>query len=415
MRRIGRIAGALAIGLGVMGVASFGQMPPPPPGGPQGPPTGPPPPPPPGQPFPTLSRSELARWNIGKAAFVQPATVPGGLGPVFNESSCVQCHGGPQAVGGSGLELVTRFGRYVNNQFDPMVAFGGPSIQAKGIGKFNGVNFVGEVVPPQATVVAHRRTIPLYGLGLVDAIPDSILMALAEHQQETSPSTAGVPGMVVDPATGEERVGRFGWKAQEPTLFSFAADAYLNEMGVTTPVFPIENCPQGNCALLAANPAKTNPNEPDTDSIQQITDFLTFTAPPTPPHPSGPPNPTLQAGQTIFGMIGCASCHQPTWQTGPSPSASLDGVTFAPYSDFLLHDMGSLGDDIVQGSATPTQMRTAPLWGLRFEQTFLHDGRAKTVDQAILAHQGQGTAASHNYSTLTATQKSQLLAFLNSL
>jgi CxxC motif-containing protein (DUF1111 family) len=411
MRGIGRIAGAMILGLCLTGAASFGQPPPPPPppgGGP------PPPPPGPGQPFPTLTKAELGRWNAGQAAFTQPATVAGGLGPVFNESSCVQCHGGPQAIGGSGPELVTRFGRYVNNQFDPMTQFGGPSIQAKGIGKFNGFNFVGEVVPPQATVVARRRTIPLYGLGLVDAIPDSALMALAEHQHATSPSTAGVPSMIVDPATGEERVGRFGWKAQEATLFSFAADAFLNEMGVTTPIFHLENCPQGNCASLAANPARTNPNA-STTPVQQFADFMTFTAPPTPPPPHGPPNPTLQAGQAIFGTIGCASCHQPTWQSGPSPSASLNMVAFAPYSDFLLHEMGSLGDNIVQGSATPTQMRTAPLWGLQFEKTFLHDGRATTVDQAIKAHAGQGAAASHNYSTLNATQKAQLLAFLNSL
>ncbi len=295
-----------------------------------------------------------------------------------------------------------------------MIEFGGPSIQARGIGRFNGVKFVGEVVPRQATVVAHRRTIPLFGLGLVAALPDGALMALSEHQHQTSPSTAGVPGMVVDPVTGEERVGRFGWKAQEPTLFAFVADAYLNELGITTPVFPHENCPQGNCAILAADPATTNPNDTDTDSIQQISDFLTFTAPPTPP-PSGPTNPTLQAGQALFGMIGCVQCHQPTLQAGPSPSPTLNHAVFTPYSDFLLHDMGTLGDGIVQGSAGPTQMRTAPLWGLRFEKTFLHDGRAQAVDQAIRAHRGQGAVASHNYSTLNAAQKAQLLAFLNSL
>jgi CxxC motif-containing protein (DUF1111 family) len=411
MRRVGRIAGGLAIGLCVMGVATFGQGPPPPPPPPPG--QQPPPPPGPGQPFPTLTKAELSRWNIGKAAFLQPATVPGGLGPVFNESSCVTCHGGPQAPGGSGLELVTRFGRYVNSQFDPLVAFGGPSIQAKGIGKFNGVNFVGEVVPPQATIVVHRRTIPLYGLGLVDAIPEAAIVALAEHQHEVSPATAGVPSVATDPTNGESAIGRFGWKAQQPSLFDFSADALLNEMGVTTPVYPSENCPQGNCAILSADPAKTNPNAPST-LIQQLADFMTFTAPPTPP-PTAAPTPAVKAGQTIFGMIGCAACHQPTWQTGPNASPTLNQVVFAPYSDFLLHDMGGLGDGIPQASATPTQMRTAPLWGLQFEQTFLHDGRAKTVDQAIKAHQGQGASASTNYSNLTATQKNQLLAFLNSL
>jgi hypothetical protein len=182
MRRIGKLAGAMAMGLGVMGVATFGQGPPPPP-----------PPPPLGQPFPTLTKAELTRWQAGRDVFLQPASVPGGLGPVFNEASCVQCHGGPQGPpGSSGPELVTHFGRVVNNQFDPMTAFGGPVVQAKGIGRFNGVNFVGEVVPAQATIFARRRTIPLFGLGLVDAIPDAALLALAAHQHQASPSTAGV-------------------------------------------------------------------------------------------------------------------------------------------------------------------------------------------------------------------------------
>jgi CxxC motif-containing protein (DUF1111 family) len=303
----------------------------------------------------------------------------------------------------------------VNQQFDPMVEFGGPSIQAKGIGFAGGVKFVGEVVPSQATIVARRRTIPLFGLGLVDALPDSALMQLSAHQHQASPATAGVVAMVVDAATGQERVGRFGWKAQHATLFSFVGDAYINELGVTTPLFPTENCPQGNCALLAANPAATNPNEPDNDSIHQITNFLTLNAPPTPPPPPGPPPPNIAAGQTLFGMLGCASCHQPTWQAGPSSSGAINGAIFAPYSDFLLHDMGPLGDGIVQAGAGPTQMRTAPLWGLRYEPTFLHDGRASTVDQAIRAHAGQGAAAAHNYTTLTKAQQGQLLDFLNSL
>lgn len=328
------LAGALMLSLGTMAATASAQGPPPPP-----------PATPPGAavPLPNLTRAELTRWNLGKQAFLAPATVPGGLGPVFNESSCATCHGGPQDAGGSSLELTTRFGRVVNNQFDPMVAFGGPTLQAKvkGIGKFNGVNFTGEVVPKLATIVVHRRSIPLFGLGLVDAIPSSAIMNLAAHQASVSPNAPG-------------------------------------------------------------------------SLIQTLTDFMTFNAPPTPP-PAGPPNPTIAAGATIFTSIGCADCHTPTWKTGPSPSTALNNVTFAPYSDFLLHDMGTLGDGMPQGSATPTQMRTAPLWGLKFEPSFLHDGRATTVAQAIQLHAGQGAAASHNYSTLTAAQKTQLLAFLDSL
>jgi CxxC motif-containing protein (DUF1111 family) len=414
---------ALLLGLSALVVESVGQGPPPPhpPGGGQGPPPPSPPPPPPpppspppnglGQPFPGLDPIELARFHAGREAFLEPEDVPGGLGPVFTENSCARCHGGPDATGGAGPRLVTRIGRLVNGQYDPMVAFGGPLIQDHGIGRFNGVNFVGEVVPRQATIVAQRRTIPLFGLGLVDSVPDSTFLALAWHEHMANPLTAGRPSPVIDPATGQARVGRFGWKAQQPTLFAFAGDAYVNEMGVTTPLFPNENCPQGNCALLAANPDRNQPNDATNSTIRQFTDFMTLLA----PAPQGPVGPNERAGQAIFSAIGCADCHQPTLQTGPSPIPALDGVTFSPYSDFLLHDMGSLGDGIVQNQAGQREMRTAPLWGLRFEPSYLHDGRAHTPADAILAHDGQGRPTRDRFAALTPTQRSQLLAFLNSL
>ena len=290
-------AGGAAV-LAAVAIGGAGAPPPPPP----------PPPATPGRPLPGLPLAVLARWNAGLLAFLKVEDVPGGLGPVFTENSCVKCHGAA-AAGGAGTRLVTRIGRMVNGQFDPLVAFGGPQVQDRGIGKFNGVNFVGEVVPPQASIVAHRRTTPLFGLGLVDAVPDAAFLALAEHEHATSPETAGHPSIVTDPATGQARVGRFGWKAQQPTLFAFAGDAYLNELGVTTPLFPSENCPQGHCALLAADPARAEPNETDNDDIQALADFSTFLAPP----PPGKVGPDERAGQARSSTrSGCASCHVPT-------------------------------------------------------------------------------------------------------
>ncbi len=133
------------------------------------------------------------------------------------------------------------------------------------------------------------------------------------------------------------------------------------------------------------------------------------------PPPPGPVGPNERAGGALFAQLGCASCHTPTLQVGPNVVAALNGVAFAPYSDFLLHDMGPLGDGIVQGSAGATQMRTAPLWGLRFEPSYLHDGRAATLQAAILAHDGQARASRNAFAAMTAGQKAQLLAFLNSL
>ena len=376
----------------------------------QGPPPPPPPPPPLGAPLPGLSPTLLQRWQAGLNQFQVPATVPIGLGPVFTESSCVKCHNSG-AIGGGSNRLVTRIGRIFDGQYDQMLAFGGPVIQNNGIGKFNGVNFVGEIVPPQATIIAGRRPLATFGLGLVDAVPDQVFMNLAFEQEQLSPHTAGTASLNVDPTTGQTRVGKFGWKAQEVTLFDFAGDALVNEIGVTTPLFPNENCPQGNCTILAANPAKTNPNSLNNNPIQSFADFMTFLAPP----PRGPVGPAEQAGQVIFGQIGCASCHQPTLQTGPNAVPALNNVEFSPYSDYLLHDMGSLGDGIVQGFAGQTQMRTPPLWGLRFQPSLLHDGRTTSIPQAITAHAGQGQASSNAFKALNATQQSQLAAFLKSL
>jgi CxxC motif-containing protein (DUF1111 family) len=152
-------------------------------------------------------------------------------------------------------------------------------------------------------------------------------------------------------------------------------------------------------------------NDPDNSSITQFNQFMTLLAPP----PPLPLTRRAQIGQQLFSAIGCANCHIPTLQTGPSPIRQLNNATFHPFSDFLLHDMGSLGDGIAQAGAGQTEMRTAPLWGVRILTTFLHDGRATTLSQAILAHAGQGAAAAEAFSDLNSPQQAALIAFLNSL
>ena len=151
-------------------------------------------------------------------------------------------------------------------------------------------------------------------------------------------------------------------------------------------------------------------NDDGTD-VQEFADFMTFLAPP----PRGPITAQVLLGQAVFLGVGCAGCHRTVMRTGPNPVAALDAVTFHPYSDFLLHDMGSLGDGIAQNLATGKLMRTAPLWGLRKLTTYLHDGRAATLDAAILAHDGQGKKAKNRYAQLPNYQKTWLAAFLNSL
>jgi CxxC motif-containing protein (DUF1111 family) len=223
----------------------------------------------------------------------------------------------------------------------------------------------------------------------------------------------------MDLRTGKTVVGKFGWKAGVANLFNFSGDAYKEEIGVTTPgwmrdssgrLIDEENPPQGNASLLQYNPA-SNPNEPDVNDVQAFTDFMMLLAPP----PRGTINSTVTAGATVFSHIGCADCHTPSLTTGTHPVAALSMKSFAPYSDFLLHDMGALGDGIVQGIARGTEMRTAPLWGLRSVTAFLHDGRSTTVEDAVLKHAGQGQHARDLFQQLNSTDRAALVAFLKSL
>jgi CxxC motif-containing protein (DUF1111 family) len=362
-----------------------------------------------GDPLPGLTPDLLARFRAGKAVFEREFDPTAGLGPVFNEKSCAKCHD-QGAIGGGSDTLETRYGQVIDGVFNSLTQFDGQLLHTKGIGRFNGVDFVGEVVPPEANVVAHRRTNPLFGLGLVDAVPDQALIDLAQHQQEFTPETAGQALILTDIFSGQPRVGRFGWKSQIGTVLTFSGNAFLNEMGITTPFFPHENPPGGDAALLAANPALNNPND-TTATVMQLDDHTTFLAPP----PRLPRDRRAREGENLFALVGCTNCHVPMMTTGPNEVAALNEVDFFPYSDFLVHDMGSLNDGIAQPPATTQQMRTAPLWGARIRTSFLHDGRARTIREAILAHDGQGKAARDNFSDLDERDRAKILAFINTL
>jgi CxxC motif-containing protein (DUF1111 family) len=145
--------------------------------------------------------------------------------------------------------------------------------------------------------------------------------------------------------------------------------------------------------------------------VQQFTDFMTMLAAP----PRLGASASTRSGSKTFQKIGCADCHVPTLQTGRDAVAALDRATFHPYSDFLLHDMGALGDGIEQAGAGPREMRTAPLWGARVLSTFLHDGRATSLSAAILAHEGQGAGARDRFARLNHKDQANLIAFLKSL
>jgi CxxC motif-containing protein (DUF1111 family) len=358
-----------------------------------------------------LSGADLARFHDGLEEFEEVETVEDGLGPVFNEAACAICHNAP--IGGANGRSETRFGRWTRDGFDPLASLGGSLMQDHAIGTVNtehgAYTFAPEVVPRSASARALRITTPLFGLGLVDAVTDATFLALARYQARNFPATRGTPNMVSEIGTGALRVGRFGWKAQVPTLHQFAGDAYLNEMGVTSPDFPEENYPQGNHDAMAYNPAPAMND--DGEGVEAFAAFMTLLGPP----PRGNRSRLTEDGSDVFRRIGCANCHTPTLVTGDHAIAALSRKSFQPYSDFLLHDMGSLGDGIAQGQASGRQMRTAPLWGLRARPTYLHDGRAKNAAEAILQHSGQGTDARYRYVKLESRDRSALHAFLNSL
>jgi CxxC motif-containing protein (DUF1111 family) len=356
-----------------------------------------------GDPFSGLTPEQRAAFDDGKEAFEEEEGPRDGLGPVFNGTSCAQCHFNP-AVGGDSNIVETRFGTTDRNKFDALGDLGGSLIQSQGIGRVGGctVPFVGEVVPPDATIRTGRKTTPLFGLGLVDAVPDSTFEDLTKN--------GGKVNQVLDPVSGTRKIGKFGWKAQVSSLFVFSGDAYLNEMGITSPFFPNEQCPNGECALIAACNPVADP-EDNGDDVQAFDDFMTLLA----PVPRGPDSASVRAGEAVFNRIGCEGCHVSTLTTGTSPIAALNQKTFHPYSDFLLHHMGTLGDGIEQGKAAGDEMRTAPLWGLRFRSTFLHDARASTPSAAIEAHDGAAKEAAQAFGRLTAADRQALLDFLGSL
>ena len=363
-----------------------------------------------GTPVAGLTPAQRQAFAEGARVFAKNYAVAEGLGPVFNDESCEDCH----RAGGGSNRTATRFGRIdVRGGFDPLATLGGSLRQARGIGAITTVDgtheFNGERTPGEATITTRRRSQSLRGLGFVDAVPDETFAAIAEEERAADASTAGRVHIVDNLGTRRRTVGKFGWKAQVPSLFQFSADALLNEMGITNPLFRDEPCPQGDCDALAFNP--TPALNDDGHDVEAIADFMTMLAAPV----RGPITDDVIAGEPIFHEIGCASCHRPTLRTGPSEIAAFNRTDFHPFSDFLLHDMGSLGDGIVQDDAGGREMRTAPLWGLRNTNRLLHDGRARTIEEAIRAHDGQGKAARDRFNELDADRSARLLAFLRSL
>ncbi len=384
-----------------------------------------------GDPIKGVNSTDHMRWIDGRTEFDHILTAPEGLGPIFNDSSCGQCHSTPKTGGFSG-KVVERAG-IAGPPFDPLAALGGSLFQTQSIEPTSGINPLtgqpwqagdcGETIPGSATVFTQRLTPPAFGAGLISSIDDTQILAIQNNPP--SPFVNGIARMVQPVEGGPMRVGKFGWKGGVATMLTFSADASVQEMGLSNRFFPTDNAPNGNAPLLAACDQAADPEDfPDINTgferIDRQTDFQELLAPP-------PQTPrTGMTGEAIFNSIGCADCHVGTAFTTNDPNArfaTLNGRTIKPYSDFLLHDMGSLGDGIVDGIATEQLMKTSPLWGLwpRAAVALLHDGSAtsgtpeQNITTAIQAHAGEAAQSVANFNALSSGQVDQLMAFFRSL
>jgi CxxC motif-containing protein (DUF1111 family) len=364
-----------------------------------------------GGPLPGLTPAEFDEFRLGLDDFIEVETTDEGLGPAFNGTSCAGCHSVP-AVGGISPVAEVRAGRQ-----GPRGEF--VALDPSGESLFHLFSVPSHacqpVIPPDATVVARRVPIPLFGAGLVEAIPDETLLALEDPVDRNRDGVSGRVAIVVDVETGRRRVGRFGWKAQHATLVAFGADAYRNEMGITNDLFGQELAVGVSAERMRACdpiPEPEDRRDPRTGrrGIDNFASFMRLLAPPE----RGSVDDTVRAGEAIFGAVGCASCHVPALRTGPSTNPLFDDRVVPLYSDLLLHDVGT-GDGIAQGAAAPEELRTPSLWGLRFRRPLLHDGSAATIEQAIRRHASEAETARRGFEQTSPGDRAALLAFLGSL
>jgi len=370
------------------------------------------------------------RFEDNKFIFSERETIEDGLGPTYNDTGCVECHQFVD-VGGFAQQMEFRAGHITNGAF--VDAPGGQLIHARATD-----SDIVEHISTAETVKAFRVVTSAIGDGFVEAIANDTLQNNVAAQPLAQRGT--LTTVPVTEANNALRIGRFGWKAQQASLLSFAGDAYLNEMGITNPFDGFGG--RSSSAADAGtheNPASTaegvinvtspSPFDPvadpedDGDDVLAFADFMAATRAP------GRQNPipaAAAAGDSLFNAVGCNVCHTRTFTTA-APGTLINGGAFTvpaalgnkiihPFSDFALHNIGT-GDGIVQnaGQGSANQMRTAPLWGIRARNRFMHQGLNVTIFDTIQLHAGQATTARNNFNSLTATQQNNLIAFVLSL
>jgi CxxC motif-containing protein (DUF1111 family) len=362
-----------------------------------------------------------------QAIFEEEDGVDGSLGPIYNARGCVDCHQTPVTGGSSQVTELRvghrdRFGNFVNPTI--LINNGATAIANRSLVNDRAVcPQAQERVPGTETIRAQRASLNVLGDGFVEAIDSNTLLAISRAQPGQSGGRIAGEFIQVPlaEAPGQVRGGRFGWKNQQASLLSFAADAYLNEQGVTS---SLQRTDTSSVCKTTSDPE----DHKDGVGMEDIDHFATFMrATMAPPIDSTlMATPAAQQGAQTFTAIGCAICHVTQITTSPAGTvinggafvvpAALGSKIINPYSDFLLHDVGT-GDGIVQNGPpdTANKLRTPPLWGLRTRDRLMHDLQSFTRNDAILRHGHEAAGVVSNYQRLSTTQKNNLITFLNAL
>jgi CxxC motif-containing protein (DUF1111 family) len=358
-----------------------------------------------------LTREQNTIFLKGDIAFNDDVFTPQtGLGPLFVATSCGSCHAGDGK--GHPFTALTRFGQTdaSGNQF---LNQGGPQLQHRAI-----PGFIPEQIPTGATFSKFMPPANT-GLGFLEAVTDATILTLADENDLNADGISGRPNWINKPSFVNIRpgsvqqngkyIGRFGKKAAVFDLLQQTAGAYNQDIGITSVFEPFDTY-----TGLEIDP------EVSTQTVNDVVFYLQTLKAPIQRNQN---DAAIQNGKQVFINTGCAKCHTAQLQTGNSPVAALSNKTFFPYTDLLLHNMGpGLDDGYTEGSAGTAEWRTPPLWGLGLSKNsqggqyfLLHDGRAKTIEEAILLHGGEAAQSKNNFQQLTAEQKTQLLKFLESL
>lgn len=362
-----------------------------------------------GEPLVGLDAEALGRFHAGKALFNKVFTPEEGLGPLFNDNQCSACHTVP-AAGGTGEQFVTRASRFTPpDRCDPLSAAGGENVRIQATPRLRAHGIERQPFPAEATEHVRFNVPFLFGLGLVEAIPEEQILARADPDDRDGDGISGRPGR-----DARGRFARFGRKADQATLRGFVEGAAHLEMGLTTPAHPHEGTVAGE-PLPPGVDAADDP-ELNESAVALLTEFVRFLTPPVPrPGETDEDRRVIRRGEELFHAVGCTACHLPSMTTGRNALAALDRKRIDLYSDLLLHDMGPALATVCAPDASPMELRTEPLMGLGHRSRYLHDSRAGDLNEAVLLHGGEAAPVRERFRALHELQRHYLVRFLQSL